>query len=194
VRRQGLPAKPRMAIRRLSERYAPEVVVLRDGAQLTIRAICPDDAPRLQAGMARLSPETVFRRFMAPLKGLTDADAQRLADVDYDRRMALVATREPEHRTEIVAVARYDATNVAEPAEVAIVVADAYQDRGLGVLLIQRLAAYALAHGIDSFRATVLSGNDGVLRLAQAAGLPTESLDLRQGERQVRIALSATSR
>jgi acetyltransferase len=178
-----------MATRLSSDPFPPESTVLRDGSRLTLRAIRPDDAPRLQAGMARLSPETIFRRFMAPLRGLTEAEAQHLACVDYDRRMALVATREPEGYDEIVGVARYDATNTADSAEVAIVVADAYQGRGLGVLLIKRLAAYARAHSISRFSAVLLQGNESALRLITAAGLWAESCEQDHGERRVSVAL-----
>lgn len=174
---------------KLVEPYPTEVVTLRDGTPVAIRAIRPDDAPRLQMVVSRLSPQTAFWRFGVPLNALTDAEARRLASVDYRRNMALVATREPQGSDELVGVARYAAVGPEAEAEVAIVVADDYQGRGLGALLLQRLAAYACSQGTCAFVATISPANERVLNMVRRSGLPTQLRAVGPGEMHVRIQL-----
>lgn len=155
----------------------PDTVTLRDGTTVTIRPIRPDDARRLQALFDRLSPESISLRFLGQPKELPYEQARQLANVDYQKRMALVATREQDGEEHIIAVARY-ATHPASPpdvAEAAIVVEDEYQKRGLGTLLLTRLVAYAQAHGIRAFMATIRHDNAQIMRFIGRSGLPTES-------------------
>lgn len=174
-----------------SELYAPRDIALPDGTRLSVRAIAPDDAPRLQEFVARLSPQTLFLRTLVPMKTLSDRDAQRLATVDYRRRMALIAATDA---GEIVGVARYAVLpgSADDSAEIAIVVEDAYQGRTLGTLLLKELAAYARAQGIAVFTAAVSSENARVRYLIARTGLPTESHDAGYGEQEVRILLRAS--
>ena len=104
--------------------FATETVTLRDGTQVVLRAIRPDDAPRLQALHKRLSPESVFLRFLDQRKALTDQDAQRWATVDYRTHMAIVAALPDGDDERLIGVARYAAIDPAKPdtAEAAIVV------------------------------------------------------------------------
>ena len=154
----------------------PEAVTLRDGTMVTVRPIRPDDAPRLQALFSRLSLRSILLRF-GPRKELPWELAERLANVDYQTRMALVATREQYSKDDIVAVARYEGNLPGEPdlAEVAIVVEDQYQGRGLGTLLLERLVAYARTHGICVFWAIVHYDNAPMKRIIQRIGLPIDS-------------------
>lgn len=155
----------------------PETVTLRDGTTVTIRPIRPDDAPRLQALFGRLSPESISLRFLGQPKELPYEQARLLANVDYQKRMALVATREQGGEEHIIAVARYAVDPAADPdlAEAAIVVEDKYQKQGLGTLLLTRLVAYAQAHGIRAFRATIRQDNAQIMRFVRRSGLPTDS-------------------
>jgi len=155
----------------------PEEVTLHDGTAVTIRPIRPDDARHLQALFDRLSPESISFRFLGHPKELPDAQARQLAQVDYRTRMALVATREQGSEEHIIAVARYavDPTSQPDVVEAAIVVENEYQKRGLGTLLLTRLVAYAYAHGIRAFRATVRQDNIQIMRFVQHSGLPAES-------------------
>jgi len=153
-----------------------ETATLRDGTTVTIRPIRPDDAPRLQALFYRLSPESIALRFLGHPKELPYEQAQQLANVDYQTRMALVATREEDSEEHIIAVARY-AADSAQPdlAEAAIVVEDEYQKQGLGTLLLIRLVAYARTHGIRDFMATVHHDNAQIMRFIRRSGLPSQS-------------------
>jgi GNAT superfamily N-acetyltransferase len=167
----------------------PEPAVLRDGTQVIIRPIRTEDAPRLQSLFGRLSRESVYYRFLELRKELTSQEARRFADLDHEEQMALVASCE-ECEEELIGVARYVVIPGSQPreAEAAIVVEDRYQNRGLGALLLERLTAYAVAHGIEAFVATIHNDNRRVLRLVQRSGLPTE-FELDAGTLMLRVRL-----
>lgn len=169
---------------------APETVALRDGTEAIVRPIRPDDAPRLQALHARLSPESIYLRFLSLHPVLSPAEVERLANVDYRSRMAFVAAREEKGETRLLGVARYDAAGPGRPdeAEAAIVIEDAYQGQGLGTILIDRLLAYAQAHGIRAFTAEINADNDRILHFVRRSGLPAEKR-LREGVWEVRVRL-----
>lgn len=120
-------------------------VTLRDGVLVTVRPIQPEDEAELTALYARLSPETAYQRFFTVMARLPPDWAHFLAHVDYERRMALVAV-DPLDR--LIAVARYDYDERAEEAEIAIVVQDAWQGKGLGTVLLSRLFEHAGRKGI----------------------------------------------
>jgi RimJ/RimL family protein N-acetyltransferase len=151
-----------------------ERVTLRDGTRLTVRPIQPDDKLRLQELFFRLSSESIYFRFLGQRKELPDKEAEHIANVDCRTRMALVAVHEQNGRSNIVAVAQYDALTPDKPdvAEVAIIVEDDYQGRGLGTFLSKRLVAYAIKHGIRFFQFAVQHGNTRALHLARNSGLP----------------------
>ena len=174
--------------------YSPETVTLRDGTTVTIRAIRPDDPPRLQALFGRLSAESIYLRFLEQRRSLSDREAERLAAVDYHQQMAIVATREDELLGEelVIGVARYAAIDspTRDSAEAAIVVEDAYQGRGLGKLLADRLAAYARARGIHTFVAEVSVDNARMMSFIRRAGLPVKS-KLDTGVWQLKVKLES---
>ena len=142
--------------------------VLADGTQVRIRPIRPADKPRLAAGMARVSTESLRRRFLTAKPSLSEAELRYFTEVDGVRHLALVAmlADDPE---QIVAVARcIRAEPDATSAEFAIIVADPLQRRGLGAALMGELAAAARAVGIRRFNATTLAGNHAVLSLVES--------------------------
>jgi len=174
--------------------FATETVTLRDGTQVVLRAIRPDDAPRLQALHKRLSPESVFLRFLDQRKALTDQDAQRWATVDYRTHMAIVAALPDGADERLIGVARYAAIDPAKPdtAEAAIVVQDDHQGRGLGTILVNRLVTYARAHGIRAFVASVHYSNSEIMHFIQRSGLPAKKR-LEAGVWEIHIRLDAPS-
>ena len=139
-----------------------KVVTTKDGIPVTLRPIRPEDEPELTALYARLSPETAYQRFFTVMRRLPPDWAHILANVDYDRRMAIVADAPG---PELVAVARYAYDERAGEAEVAIVVQDRWQGRGLGTILLAELLDYAVGKGIRHFRAYVLADNRRMLDL-----------------------------
>lgn len=154
----------------------PETVVLRDGGQITIRPIRPDDAPYLQSTFYRLSAESIYFRFLSPKKVLTDEEARRLANVDYLTQMAFVALACEEGQETLVGVARYALLDRRNPemAEAAVIVSDEYQGRGIGSLLLARLVAYARQVGIRYLRGVILLENNRMVDLIRRGGLPYE--------------------
>ncbi len=147
-------------------------VVLSDGGTAHLRPIRPDDADRLVALSRRLSPETIYRRFFAPRSELSAAEIRRFTTVDYDARVALVATL----GGDLVAVGRYERLAGGSEAEVAFVVEDAHQGRGLGAILLEHLAAAALERGVRRFVAEVLPGNRQMVAVFTRAGYQAERM------------------
>jgi len=152
----------------------PEPLTLKDGTRAIIRPIRPDDAEDLQTTFQRLSMESIYLRFLSFKKELSDEEAQVLATVDYTSRMAYVAICNENGRDIVVGVARYAMLENVHPeiAESAVVVADEYQGRGLGKLLLRHLVNYARAKGIHYLRGNLQIGNDRMLDLVRRSGLP----------------------
>ncbi|MET0913301.1 MAG: GNAT family N-acetyltransferase [Acidimicrobiales bacterium] len=137
-----------------------------DGETMHVRPISPEDADRLRAFHEGLSPESIQNRFFSPHPRLSATEVEHFTTVDHHDRVALVATR----GERIVAVARYERLKDPDTAEAAFVVADEFQHRGLGALLLEHLAAAAREHGITRFDASVLTANRAMLNVFRAAG------------------------
>lgn len=141
---------------------------LRDGTPVLVRAIAPEDKDALAKALADTSPETRFRRFMAPLGKPSAAMLKYLTEVDFRDHVAIVATVTSLDLKEErgIGVARFvrlkDDPHVAEAA---VTVVDGWQRRGVAVLLLAHLSELATARGIHCFRAYVLKDNEGVRAL-----------------------------
>ena len=144
-------------------------VALRDGTRVRMRLIVPEDAPRLVALYERLSLDTRYHRFFSTMRRLPPDWARFLATVDYRTRLALVA-ESPHDPDALIAVARYEPAGAPDTAEVAFVVQDGWQDRGLGSVLFRELLRAAAANGIQRFRAWVLADNRRMLDLIARHG------------------------
>lgn len=140
-------------------------VVLSDGGTAHLRPIAPADAELLQSFHARLSPESIYFRFFAPYPRLSARDVERFTTVDYDRRVALIATI----GDEMVAVVRYDRITDDE-AEVAFLVEDAHQGRGLASIMLEHLAAAAQERGVKRFIADTLPENRRMVNVFREVG------------------------
>ena len=138
---------------------------LRDGSVVHMRPILPDDAPRLQQFHGRLSGDTAYQRFFAIVKRLPPDWARVLATVDCRRRLALVVETPGSSGPELIAVGRYDATDEPDTVEVAFVVQDSWQNRGLGTVLFDEILRAAAARSYRRFRAYTLSDNRRMLDL-----------------------------
>ena len=140
--------------------------VLADGTAVQVRPIRPSDTSALIAFHEGLSAETVYRRFFNPHPHLAVEEATRFTTVDFQDRLAMVATIDGG----LVAVARFDRVDSTETAEVAFVVADAYQGRGLGTLLLKALVCTGRELGIRRFVADTLSANQAMRDVFQGCG------------------------
>lgn len=148
--------------------------ILRDGTGVLIRAIRPDDRDRLAEQFARLSPQSVYFRFFRVKTRLTEAELTAFTQLDFVRHVALVATVEQDGAPEPLGVARYamvdDRLTPPHRAEVAFVVMDAWQGKGVGTLLLEHLVPIARAAGITEFEANVLGDNNRMLKMFASSG------------------------
>jgi GNAT superfamily N-acetyltransferase len=145
-------------------------VVLSDGQTVDVRALRVDDSAGLTRLFEQLSDDSVYFRFFSPTPRATAMQLE-LKGLDGTDHVALVALV----GDEIVAVARYDRLGCAQDeAEVALEVADAQQDRGIGTLLLQQLAVVARQHRVRTLSAVVLPGNARLFRMLGDAGWPLE--------------------
>jgi acyl-CoA synthetase (NDP forming)/RimJ/RimL family protein N-acetyltransferase len=140
-------------------------VVLRDGSVAHVRPITPDDGDALRRFHNAQSDESIYLRFFAPLRELSDRDVHRFTHVDYSDRVALVVTL----AGEIIGVGRYDRITPTS-AEVAFNISDHYQGKGIGSVLLEHLAAIAQELGIHRFTAEVLPQNRKMLMVFKEAG------------------------
>jgi GNAT superfamily N-acetyltransferase len=142
---------------------AAEVVVLDDALTILVRPIRPDDKRHIAEAFERLSPETRYRRFFAPMDRLTTMDLAYLTEVDHHGHEALAAINPENGR--IIGVARYVRAKDPGEAEVAVVVGDPWQGKGVGSALLERLVERARAEGIDHFVALALSDNEEAVEM-----------------------------
>jgi GNAT superfamily N-acetyltransferase len=164
--------------------------VLTDGRSIHLRPIRPDDGPRLQVFHSSLSPESVYLRFFGCHPWLSPPEVERFTHVDGVDRMALVAIR----HDDIIGVARYDRLRSRPTeAEVALVVSDSHQGRGLGTCLLQHLAAYARSRRIDTLVAETLPQNRPMLEVFRHAGF-AETARLHDGVVEVRLDIHSSRR
>ncbi|MBW3086146.1 hypothetical protein KEM60_02357 [Austwickia sp. TVS 96-490-7B] len=164
-------------------------VVLRDGSLAQVRPIVPGDADGLRAFHAGQSEESIYLRFFAPLKELSDKDVVRFTHVDYVDRVALVVTM----RDAIIGVGRYDRLADATTAEVAFNISDHHQGKGIGSVLLEHLAAIAQERGIDTFVADVLPQNRKMMKVFTDAGYDVGH-HFDDGIIAVRLSLQTTAR
>ncbi len=140
-------------------------VVLRDGSVAHVRPIAPGDVEAVHRFHAGQSDESIYMRFFAPLRKLSDRDVKRFTNVDYRDRVALVATV----RGDIIGIGRYDRITPTR-AEVAFNIADSFQGRGIGSVLLEHLAVIAWEAGVEEFTAEVLPQNRKMLSVFSEAG------------------------
>jgi len=137
-----------------------EAVICTAPSDLILRPIRPDDAPALQAFHLRLSDDTVRNRFFGPHRELTDQEARRFSSLTPGSEVAFVATSVDD---DIVAVGRYVRSGLADAAEVAFVVQDSHQHRGIGTSLLTLLARVAWDDGIRRLVADTLTTNSAMI-------------------------------
>ncbi|KAA1399631.1 bifunctional GNAT family N-acetyltransferase/acetate--CoA ligase family protein [Aeromicrobium ginsengisoli] len=146
-------------------------VLLKDGRVAQLRPILEADAERLVEFYSRVSEQSKYFRFFAPYPTLSDKDVTRFTTVDNDRRVAFVVTL---HAT-IIGVGRYDAITDDE-AEVAFLVEDAHQGRGVGQLLLEHLAQAGRERGIRTFVADVLPSNSRMQQIFREMGYQVDGM------------------
>ncbi|MGW7050393.1 GNAT family N-acetyltransferase [Streptomyces sp. NPDC054887] len=173
-------------------------VVLRDGGTARVRPIAPDDAERLVSFYEQVSDESKYYRFFAPYPRLSAKDVHRFTHHDYVDRVGLAATV----GGEFIATVRYDRINAqgrpssgpdADLAEVAFLVQDAHQGRGVASALLEHIGAVARERGIRRFVAEVLPANTKMIKVFTDAGY-TQKRSFEDGVVHLEFDLEPTDR
>ncbi|OGA30033.1 MAG: hypothetical protein A3F77_13850 [Betaproteobacteria bacterium RIFCSPLOWO2_12_FULL_67_28] len=149
----------------LTESFQPVI-----GAAVTLRPLRPEDVDIETAFVEGLSPETRSSRLLGGAIKVTPEYIERLTRVDYARDMALAASVMLEGHETLIGVARYALEPDRRSCEFALVIADAWQGRGIGRRMLEKLAAIAAARGIARIYGDTLATNRGMLELAKALG------------------------
>ncbi|MEV7417301.1 GNAT family N-acetyltransferase [Streptomyces sp. NPDC089919] len=171
-------------------------VVLRDGGTARIRPITTEDAGRLVSFYEQVSDESKYYRFFAPYPRLSAKDVHRFTHHDYVDRVGLAATV----GDEFIATVRFDrigpdgrpASAPAEEAEVAFLVQDAHQGRGVASALLEHIGAVARERGIRRFAAEVLPANSKMIKVFTDAGY-TQKRSFEDGAVRLTLDLEPTA-
>lgn len=145
-------------------------ITLADGSAVTIRPIRPEDAAIEQEFVRNLSDESRYFRFLDTIRELSPRMLSHFTQLDYDRHLALIAVTERGGREIEIAVARYVASDDRGDCEFAIVVADDWQNKGLGTRLMQALMSAARGAGLRVMRGDVMAGNHKMLAFMARLG------------------------
>ncbi|MCX6008292.1 MAG: GNAT family N-acetyltransferase, partial [Chloroflexi bacterium] len=151
------------------EKYT-RTVALKDGSVLHLRTIIADDEDRLMSFFLRLSGRTIYLRFHHVLTNLSREEAHQYTVIDYDSTFAVVATQGEGTEEKIIGVGRYWRLPHPNRAEIAFIVEDPHQRKGIGTHLLELLAVAALENGIDVFEAEVLQENTDMIDVLQDSG------------------------
>lgn len=143
-------------------------VLTSDGGVVHLRPIVPSDSEAIVAFHGRLSERTRYLRYFGPYPTMPQRDVLNFTTVDHHDRVAFVAVL----GDDIIAVGRYERLPEGDgnSAEVAFVVADAHQGRGLGPILLEHLAGAAAENGVNMFVAEVLAENRNMVTVFREAG------------------------
>ncbi len=164
---------PRMAIRPYPARYI-SAWNLRDGTAVTVRPIRASDEPLVAAFHAKLSEQSVYLRYFAPISLSTRISHERLSRIcfnDYDREIALVVERiEADGKPMILGIGRLVRTRDGSEGEYGILVRDDQQRQGVGTELLRRLVDIGRAEGLQRITAEILPENTGMRRASEKVG------------------------
>ncbi|MEW6428793.1 MAG: GNAT family N-acetyltransferase [Thermodesulfobacteriota bacterium] len=149
--------------------------LLDDGTQLTFRSIHPTDEHRMRDLLYALSQETLYYRFMSHRPRFDHRQVQNFVFVDHRKDVAIVGTVPEAHGDDIIAVGRYYLDEKTNRAEVAFVIRDDWQNRGIGSYLFKHLVEMAKRNGISGFTAEVLRDNRRMQAIINHSGFKVKS-------------------
>ena len=144
---------------------------LRESTRVTVRWVEPEDKPRFKDGIVHFSPQTLYRRFFAPITALSDEQLRFFTEVDQANHVAWGVLDDDHPEVPGIGVGRW-VRIPTEPTvgESAVIVADAYQGRGIGTLLLAVLNVTAAAQGLNTLRSLVLAENTRFIATLAAYG------------------------
>lgn len=163
---------------------------LKDGNEVTIRAMHPDDRERLVEAFLHLQPQTIRMRFFYAKRSLSQDDLRWLDEIRLGNHVGLVATVPSERDERIIAEGSYAA--LGHTAEIGFTVAEAWQGRGIASRLLQHLACIARGQGIGQFEAYVLKENAPMLAVFRHSGFPMTTRDV-EGVLHVTLLLDSSA-
>jgi acyl-CoA hydrolase/RimJ/RimL family protein N-acetyltransferase len=149
--------------------------LLDDGTQIGFRAIHPTDEPRMRDLFYALSRETIYYRFMSQTKHIPRREFQDFVFINHRSDVGIVATLPAAHGEELLAIGRYYLDETTNRAEVAFVVRDDWQNKGIGTFLLRHLTTLARRNGISGFTAEVLRTNTAMQRVFQKSDYKVKS-------------------
>jgi GNAT superfamily N-acetyltransferase len=149
--------------------------ILKDGAEVTVRAAHADDGPRIRRAFMHLDRDTIHSRFFGLKKAVSDKELRRITDMDFDRDVSLLVTI-PSGNDEIVIGGASYFSVAAEPprrsAEVAFTVVQDYRGLGVASMLMRRIVGIARERGFTQLEADILDHNRGMMGVFRATSLP----------------------
>jgi len=166
-----------------------EPVHTRDGRELHLRPIEPDDLDALRRCFTRLSPEEIRRRFLHAMAELPMPMAQRLCNIDPQQESAYVLIDESVQPAEMRGVGRIYVDEVTRSAEFSVLVEQSWSRRGLGALLMRHLVEDCRRRGLDELWGFVLLENRPMLQLCQELGFTQKALADEPGTARLRLML-----
>jgi RimJ/RimL family protein N-acetyltransferase len=162
---------------------------LRNGSEICIRALRPDDGERMAEAFGKLDPESIYTRFFGPKMAVTEADLRRIREIDFESYVALIATVIQDGHEVVIASSSYSRLG-ADAAEVAFIVEEDYQGLGIARRLLGHLGRIAVDRGLTRFEAEVLPQNRSMLRVFTACGWPIRT---RTADGTVHVTLALTA-
>ncbi len=143
---------------------------LKDGTEIFFRPVKPTDEPALSEMLYSLSNQSVHTRYFTHTMTFPHKDIQRLTNIDYRNDLAIVGVVPSPAGEEIVAIAQYFLDPKTQAAEIAFIVQDEWQQKGMGTFLMDYLARIALQRGVRRFYAKVLPANKPMLAIFHNSG------------------------
>ncbi|BDD87589.1 bifunctional acetyl-CoA hydrolase/transferase family protein/GNAT family N-acetyltransferase [Desulfofustis limnaeus] len=158
-----------------SQSFMRTKFLLKDGTEINFRPIHPTDEPRMRDLLYNLSRETLYYRFMSHQERFGQRQIQNFVYIDHRKDVAIVGVLPEAYGDEIIAVGRYYLDERSNRAEVAFVVRDKWQNKGLGTFVFKHLVNIAKANGISGFTAEVLRNNNRMQAIFNHSGLNVTS-------------------
>jgi acetyltransferase len=151
-------------------RFRKKVVEVAGIGKVLLRLLEKGDAPLLVELFYVLSPETIYNRFLTPVKQVDETHLKRLVEIDQWNEVAIASCIHEGDKERIIGVARFARLENPEEAEVAIVVGDPWQGKGLGSVLLKTIGDVAVKNGVRRFYSTVDPNNRRLLCFAKRFG------------------------
>jgi acetyltransferase len=149
---------------------------LKDGTEVILRPIRPEDEPMERTLLSNLSEKTMRQRFFSVIKEISHEMLVRFCNIDYDREMAIVAELREGEKRRIIGIGRIISESDQRHAEFAALVHDQYQGQGLGYKLVDMLIGIAQEKGLEELYGIVLAENEDMLAVVRKLGFKTKRM------------------